>query len=153
LFLALAPPALVTFVSVSAAHAAQPDWATLGASSQRQAHSLGVGPDDPMPAPRPWPYLTGATVATSPAIDYDGLVYFASEKFVHVVDQRGTGHPIYKSRAPIRSSPTLFRADGHEGLLPVEALYFGSEDGTVTSIDLTGAFRWSLRMNSLPIRS
>src|SRR5262249_23626750 len=61
LFLALAPPALVTFVSVSAAHAAQPDWATLGASSQRQAHSLGVGPDDPMPAPRPWPYLTGAT--------------------------------------------------------------------------------------------
>lgn len=136
-------------------------WAMLDRDVRHTGHSNAVGPVDPSVLGKPWPYKTGGSIFSSPAIDYAGTAYVGSDDgFLHAVGFNGKGAPLYKTGYSIQASPALFE----DTLPPMEGqalappvIYFGSDNGQIYSILPNGTLRWTLapgaQPNQSPVRS
>ncbi len=73
-------------------------------------------------------------VASSPAIGYDGTIYFGSyDKYLYAVNPDGSRKWSYKTGGAILSSPIVDIND---------CIYFGGQDGFFYSLNPDSSLRW-----------
>jgi len=85
---------------------------------------------------RQWQFKTAAAVASSPAIDREGVVYVGShDGNLYALGADGTQRWAFRCGGPIVSSPAL----GRDG-----AVHFTSVDGWLYALEPGGAVRWKL---------
>src|SRR5438034_4065961 len=73
-------------------------WAMLNRDARHTGQGTATGPDDASVLGIPWPYTTGGSITSSPAIDYRGTAYVGSaDAWLHAVDFNCRGIPLYQA--------------------------------------------------------
>jgi len=81
-----------------------------------------------------WKYQTGAAVSSSPAIGFDGTIYFGSrDQYIYALNPDGNLKWKYQTTGEVESSPAI----GSNG-----TVYIGSNDHFVYALNADGILKW-----------
>ena len=81
-----------------------------------------------------WRFQTGNAVSSTPAIGYDGTIFFGSyDTYIYALNPNGTLKWQYKTGNQVRGSPSI-AADG--------TIYIGSFDGYLYALYPNGTLKW-----------
>jgi len=106
------------------------DWANWGDWSETRMFTTIV---------YKWRYWTGAEVISSPAIGFEGTIYFGGgNRFLNALNKDGTLKWKYETGAYVDSSPAI----GTDG-----TIYFGSGDSYLYALNPDGTLKWKFDTN------
>ena len=93
----------------------------------------------------PFPFTTGGSVESSPAVGPDGTIYFGSQdNFLYALTPAGALKWRYQTADDVDSVPTV----GPDG-----TIYFGSWDGKFTALNPAGTKKWEYTTGSFVVSS
>ncbi|MBU1626105.1 PQQ-binding-like beta-propeller repeat protein, partial [bacterium] len=118
----------ILFSTYSYSQLAQSAWPMFKRDFRHSGNSPHVGPQNPL---EKWKFKAAQKVSSSPAIGFDGTIYFGSDDgFLYTLLHNGTMIWVYNVYQPITSSPSI-DSNGVIYLSSAEKLFALNSDGTL----------------------
>jgi len=108
-----------------------------GSPSSSTTYGVVESFDVAPPGPDIWTYQVGGAINSSPAVGYDGAVYFGAEDGkLYAINSDGSERwdVLLSPGNDLQSSPTV----GPDG-----AIYVGTSDGKLYAVNADGTVKWS----------